>query len=109
VKPARAFLLVLVTAPDLKVARKIARAVLDGHFAACANLVPHLESHYWWQGKLDSAAEVLIIFKTTRTKLSKLESVVIKNHPYDTPEVIAFGLESGNAKYLNWLVQNVKR
>ena len=108
-KSARAFWLVLVTAPDLKAARKIAQAVLKGRLAACANLLPNLESHYWWQGKLESAAEVMIIFKTTRAKLSKLEAIVIENHPYDTPEVISLPLESGNSKYLDWLAQSVKR
>ncbi len=52
-KSANQFSIVLVTAPDLKTARKLAQAALQAKFVACANLVPKIESHYWWQGKLE--------------------------------------------------------
>jgi periplasmic divalent cation tolerance protein len=98
---------VLATAPDLKAARKIAQAVLTKRLAACANIVPKIESHYWWQGKLESSAETLILFKTTRARLSALEKIVLANHPYNTPEIIALPLESGNQKYLSWVAASV--
>ena len=102
-KRAAAFRVVLVTAPDLKTARKLAQAALTAKLVACANLVPKIESHYWWQGKLESSAEVLIVFKTTRAKLAALEKLVVALHPYDTPEFITLSLAGGNAKYLDWL------
>ncbi len=102
-KNATAFRLVLVTAPELKTARVLAKAALAANLVACANLVPKLESHYWWQGKLESSAEVLIVFKTTRAKLAALEQLIVARHPYDTPEFIALPLAEGNAKYLDWL------
>ena len=52
-KSADRFALVLVTAPDLKAARRLAQAALKSRLAACANLIPRIESHYWWQGKLE--------------------------------------------------------
>ena len=100
--------LVFVTAPDMKTARQISKAALEARSAACANLVPKVESHYWWQGKLESSAEILIIFKTTAACLTKLENVVLKNHPYDTPEFIALPLQGGNKRYLDWLDESVK-
>ena len=48
-KKAAPFRLVLVTAPDMKVARRLARAALAARLAACANLIPRLQSHYWWR------------------------------------------------------------
>jgi len=63
-KSAAAFALVLVTAPNLKIARTLARAVLKDKLAACVNLVPQIESHYWWQDKIESGAEVLMLIKT---------------------------------------------
>lgn len=102
-KRAAAFRLVLVTAPDLKTARGLAKSALTAKLVACANLVPKIESHYWWQGKLESSAEVLIIFKTTRAKLAVLEKLIVAKHPYDTPEFIALPLAEGSRKYLNWL------
>ena len=105
-KRATAFTLVLVTAPDLKIARRLAQAALQARLIACANLVPKVESHYWWQGKLESGAEILLILKTRRANLRKLEALVLAEHPYDTPEFVALGLHSGSAKYLAWLAES---
>ena len=99
---------VLVTAPDIRSARKLAKAALTARLAACANLIPKIESHYWWQGKLDSSTEVLIVFKTAASCLARLEKVILKNHPYDTPEFIVLSLQGGNRRYLAWLDESVK-
>jgi periplasmic divalent cation tolerance protein len=102
-KPAVKFSIVLVTAPDMKTARALAGATLQARLAACANLVPRIESHYWWKGKIESGGEVLMIFKTPKTSLAKLEKLVLARHPYDTPEFVVLPLAGGNKKYLDWL------
>ena len=102
-KPKARCKIVLVTAPDLKTARKLARAALAGRLAACANLVPKIESHYWWRGKIECSAEVLMIFKTTARRLAALEKLVVKLHPYDAPEFVVVNLSAGNGRYLAWL------
>lgn len=101
--PGKDYSSVFVTAPNVTVARKIATAALKERLVACANLVPKVESHYWWQGKLESAAEVLVIFKTAKKKLEALEQCILKNHTYETPEIIEVHLNSGNEKYLDWI------
>ncbi len=103
------FCCVFVTAPNITVARKIAAAALKERLVACANLIPKVESHYWWQGQLESSSEVLILLKTTRERLGELEKNVIKNHPYDTPEFIALKLDEGTEKYLSWIGASVKK
>jgi periplasmic divalent cation tolerance protein len=107
-KPARQCVVVLVTAPDLKVARTLVKRALEEHLVACGNLVPKLESHYWWQGKIERSSEVLILFKTTRAKLDTLEKLVLSNHPYDTAEFIVLPLTSGTARYLSWIRASVQ-
>jgi periplasmic divalent cation tolerance protein len=102
-KAANSVFLVMVTAPNLKVGRKLARSAVKGRLAACANLLPKIESHYWWQGKLESSSEVLLLMKTTKTKLAALEKLILDEHPYDTPEFIALALHSGNGRYLAWI------
>ena len=97
------FSLVLVTAPDLKTARVLARAALQARLIACANLLPKIESHYWWQGRVESGTEVLLLLKAPRAKLAALEKLVVAQHPYDTPEFLALPLSAGNRKYLDWL------
>ena len=83
-KPTRKFAVVLVTAPDLKTGRKLARAALAARLVACVNLIPGIESHYWWQGKIEAGAEVLLVMKTTTARLAALEELVVAKHPYDT-------------------------
>ena len=100
--------LVLVTAPDIEVARRLARLALEARLVACANLLPQIESHYWWQGKLESAAEVLILFKTTRARLKPLEQLVLANHPYDTAEFVTLPLAGGSRRYLDWIRASVR-
>jgi len=102
-KAAAQFRIVLVTAPDLKTARVLARAALSAKLIACANLVPEVESHYWWRGKIESGAEVLLVLKTQKSKLAALEKMILAKHPYDTPEFLVLSLSAGGRKYLDWL------
>jgi len=106
-KTAARYAVVLVTAPDLKTARALARAALEARLIACANLVPRVESHYWWQGRLERGAEVLLVLKTTRARLAALEELVLARHPYDTPEFLVLPLQAGTARYLAWLGASV--
>ncbi|HSY74478.1 MAG TPA: divalent-cation tolerance protein CutA [Dongiaceae bacterium] len=105
-KPASKFAIVLVTAPDLKTARAMAKAALQERLIACANLIPKIESHYWWQGKIESGVEVLLILKTQKSNLAALEKLILAKHPYDTPEFLVLSLSAGSRKYLDWLAQN---
>jgi periplasmic divalent cation tolerance protein len=97
------FALVLVSVPDLKTGRKLARLALKARLIACANIIPRLESHYWWQDKIESGAEVLLILKTRRSRLKSLEALVLDNHPYDTPEFVVVPLRGGSERYLQWV------
>lgn len=105
-KAARNFFIVLVTAPNVKTARRLARAALKEKLIACANLIPAIESHYWWQGKIESGKEVLMILKTTRRTLPALEKLILKVHPYDTTEFIALPVSRGSRRYLAWWKAN---
>jgi periplasmic divalent cation tolerance protein len=107
-KSAAQFSLVLVTAPDLKTARALAKAALKARLIACANLVPRLESHYWWQGKLESGNEVLLLLKTPKSRLAALEKLILARHPYETPEFLVLPLSAGSKKYLAWLAASCK-
>ncbi len=102
-KPATKFAIVLVTAPDLRVARALAKAALQTKLVACANLIPKVEAHYRWHGKLESSREVLLVLKTSKSKLTALEKLILARHPYDTPEFLVLSLSAGNESYLAWL------
>jgi uncharacterized protein involved in tolerance to divalent cations len=73
-------IIAFVTAPNIETARKIAQAALGKGLAACANIVPQIESHYWWEEKLETSSEALIIFKTTsnaRANFANVSSQII--------------------------------
>lgn len=99
---------VLVTAPDIEVAQRLARRLLEQKVAACANIVPGMTSLFWWQGKIDEQAETLLIIKTTAAKLLMLIDAVQKEHPYDVPEIIALPVVGGAENYLTWLRDSIK-
>lgn len=94
--------IVLVTAGSLDEARAIAQGVLEAKLAACANIVPGLESHYWWQGKLETAAEFLLLIKSSREQFDALSILVKQLHSYECPEIVALAPEAVEARYLKW-------
>jgi periplasmic divalent cation tolerance protein len=100
------YAIALVTTPDLKTARKLARAVLEARLAACVNIIPEIESHYWWDAKIQSEGETLLLFKTSSKRLAALEKCILALHPYDTPEFVVLQIKQGNRRYLDWLCRS---
>jgi periplasmic divalent cation tolerance protein len=100
--------IVLVTCASIAEARKIAEHVVEQKLAACANIVPGVESIYRWKGKVERAKEVLLVIKTTAARLRKLESEVKRLHSYDLPEFVAVPIVAGSQQYLDWLRKSVR-
>ena len=71
--------------------------------AACVNILSKVHSRYWWQGKIESDNESLLIVKTKASLLDQLISLVKENHSYEVPEIIALPIVGGNQDYLNWI------
>jgi periplasmic divalent cation tolerance protein len=78
---------------------------VEAKLAACVNVLPRIASHYRWQGKIERASESLLVCKTRAALLRKLEAFVVKNHPYDVPEIIALPVVFGRKAYLDWLAE----
>ncbi len=96
-------LVVFCTCSSRDEALKLAHAVVSEEAAACVNIIPLVESVYRWEGKIESAQEVLLLIKTTRERFAALRDLLVKLHSYDTPEVIAVPVVAGLPKYLEWL------
>ena len=90
-------------------AKKIANILLNQRKVACVNVLPKVRSLFWWQDKLDSAQESLLIVKTRASLLSEIVSMVREVHSYDVPEVIALPIIGGNPDYLEWIGKEVKK
>ncbi|MBN2187526.1 MAG: divalent-cation tolerance protein CutA [Dehalococcoidia bacterium] len=76
--------------------------------AACINIVPRVDSLFWWQGKLDSAQESLLIIKTKASLLPEIVELVKEVHSYAVPEIIALPIIDGSEDYLKWIDDEVK-
>lgn len=98
-------MIVLCTFPDRETARKICREIISEHLAACANLIPTVESIYRWEGKVEQKQEALAIFKVAASAYPKLEHALLEKHPYDTPEIVGLPAQNVEKSYLAWALK----
>lgn len=101
-------IVVLVTAKDAAEAEKISGHLLRRKLIACANIVKGVKSLFWWEGKIDSASEVLLVMKSRKAVFSKIVKEVKANHSYQVPEIIALPVVAGQKDYLSWVKESVK-
>jgi periplasmic divalent cation tolerance protein len=95
---------VLVTCGSLAEAKRVARSVVQARLAACVNILPGaLTSIYRWKGNVETARERLLLIKTSRKRLAKLQAEVERLHSYEVPEFIALPVVAGSRAYLAWL------
>lgn len=98
--------IVLTTTGTQEEARKIAYALVERRLAACVNLVPHLESVYRWQDKVESAQEWLLLIKTQADLFERVQDAVRELHSYDLPECVMLEVDAGSREYLDWIAEN---
>lgn len=99
--------IVLSTTGSREEAEKIAHALLERRLAACANIVGPIHSIYRWQGKVESAAEHLLIIKTTANLFDAVAKAIHELHSYELPECIQLPIEGGSKEYLQWIEDSV--
>ncbi len=99
---------ILITTGTDEEAHKIAHVLLVQRKAACVNIVPGVDSLFWWQDKIDSAQESLLIIKTKASLLDEIITSVKGIHSYEVPEIIALPIVGGNQDYLEWMGKEVK-
>ncbi|ACL05117.1 CutA1 divalent ion tolerance protein [Desulfatibacillum aliphaticivorans] len=95
--------LVYMTAGSMEEARKIASALVEERLAACANILPQMESVYQWKGKIENDAEVVVIAKTKASLAEKLNARVLELHSYEVPCVVTMPITGGNPEFLAWI------
>ncbi|MDP8259921.1 MAG: divalent-cation tolerance protein CutA [Candidatus Gygaella obscura] len=103
------FIVVLVSCPSTENALKVKECLLNSKLAACINIVKDVKSFFWWDGKINSSEELLLIIKSKKQLFRQLVDTVKINHEYDVPEIIALPIVDGNEEYLNWVGTNTKQ
>src|SRR6476646_11511023 len=99
-------LLALSTFPDAEIARRISNQLVSERFAACANILPGVESIYRWKEKIESGNETLVLFKLGENRQSAFQEKLRSLHPYEVPEIIFVPISSGLPDYLRWVTEN---
>ena len=102
-KSAEQVFVILVTVANQEEAVRIGEGVVNAKLAACANVIPGIQSIYRWKGKVVKAQEVLLILKSTKPRYSALEKTIKAMHTYETPEIIALQVKEGLDQYLGWV------
>ena len=99
-------LLALSTFPDAEIARHISNRLVSERFAACANMLPAIESIYRWKENVENANETLVLFKLREDRQSAFQDKLRSLHPYEIPEIIFVPVASGLQEYLRWVADN---
>ncbi len=102
------YIVVYVTTPNEKTAKKIAKEVLEKRLAACINIIPNIYSTYRWRGRIEEDQEALMIIKTRRGLFDILAKTIKEKHPYEVPEVIGIPIIEGYNAYLEWIRDETK-
>lgn len=100
------FIIIYITHPDLRTAKKIVASLMKNRLIACANFFP-IESTYWWKGKMENSDEIVSIVKTKKENWDRVKSAVIKMHPYEIPCIMKIDVDA-NENYENWINKEVK-
>ncbi len=98
----------MVTHPVSNGAKKLSSLLVRQGLAACVSQVPHVRSTYLWKNRLHHDKEVLLLIKTTTKAYRKLQTAILKLHPYENPEIIALTINRGSKAYLDWIELSVK-
>ncbi len=96
--------LVFITAPSQEGAEELARQAVEARLVACVNIISNVRSVYRWEGRTCVEPEVLLLAKTSASKVSELEAFIRQNHPYDTPEFVVLRADGVEARYGSWIL-----
>jgi periplasmic divalent cation tolerance protein len=107
--PAPPIRLVLTTAASPGEASRLARTLVEERLAACATLIPGVQSIYHWQGQIESSTETLLLLKTGLGQIDALQARLHELHSYQTPEFLVLGVEGVSHPYLDWLTASLRQ
>ena len=96
-------IVVYMTASSKEEAEIISKVLVEERLVACANILPAHSSLYWWDGEVESAQEVAVIFKSRPELFDKIESKIKELHSYDVPCIVSWSIEKGHVPFLEWI------
>lgn len=102
------YIMIYITTKDQKEARDIGESLVKEKLAACTNVIPSIESVYWWKGNVEKANESALIVKTKRGLVEKAIKRIKELHSYDVPCVDVIPITEGNKEYFEWVEESLR-
>jgi periplasmic divalent cation tolerance protein len=102
-------LVVVTTVGTEEEANRLAEEMVGRRHSACVNIVPIHRSVYRWQGKICDDREYLLVIKTLEREYEAVEATVRELHSYELPEILAFQVSRGEARFLDWITQSLDK
>lgn len=102
------FIEIITTTDSLEESQKLANEILRLKLAACCSIMP-IESFFWWKNKIENAPEFQLVIKTIESNYLEIETYILHNHSYDTPQIISIPILGGSRDYIDWLQKEVKQ
>lgn len=84
-------------------AEQVARQLLDERLIACANMLAPATSLYEWNGAVERAQEVPVLFKTTPSRRDALMDRLAQLHEYDVPAILALPVDAAWPAFGKWV------
>jgi len=100
---------IMITAPSMEIAEKIAEILVESKLAACVNISSPILSIYFWEGRVQRDSEYMLVIKTTRERSGELKAEIKRIHPYDLPEIVAFKPEDIDDAFAHWIVEGLEK
>lgn len=97
------FVTVSTTTDDVDEARRLSAAAVEARLAACGQVSSPVTSTYRWRGKVETATEFRIEFKTREPVARLLLAFLKERHSYETPELLVTPIVTGHQDYLDWI------
>lgn len=102
------YVIMLTTLPPTVDGAAFAETLVREHLAACVNVLPEMQSVYWWKGEVEHAREHQVLIKTTAVRLDDVQARIRQLHPYDVPELLVLRVDGGDEMYLDWVSQSTR-
>ena len=99
-------ILIYVTFPTKKSAKKLSKKLVDKKMIACANIKKHA-AIYSYQNKIFEEKEFSALLKTKEEKWDDVQAFILKNHPYDTPVILKIKIDDANIGFNEWVNETV--
>lgn len=101
------YIIITTTFENKEEANKIIEILLEERLVSCCQL-SHIESSYQWKGKIEHTNELLLQMKSKKELFKEIKKVILENHSYETPQLVAYDIVDGFKEYLDWIGEETK-